>query len=45
MKYWSNIFAMAGAACIAVAFVDGSIYSFGCGVFMSFIGYKLWRTR
>ena len=45
MAYWSNIFGMAGAACIAVAFMEGSLYSFGCGLFMAYIGYELWREK
>jgi hypothetical protein len=45
MQYWSNILAMAGSACIAVAFIDGSLYVFGCGLVMAYTGYKLWRSQ
>lgn len=38
MQYWSNILAMAGSACIAVAFIDGSLYVFGCGLVMAYTG-------
>jgi hypothetical protein len=44
MAYWSNVLAMAGAVCIAVAFVNSSLYVFGCGLLMSYAGYKLWRA-
>ena len=45
MKYWSNILAMAGAACIAVAFINGNIYSFVWGIIMAYAGFKLWRVE
>ena len=46
MHYWSNVLAMAGAACIAVAFIDGRIYIFLCGLIMACGGYKLyWRAK
>ena len=44
MVYWSNVLAMAGAACIAVAFVNGSVYALSCGAFLAYVGYKLWRA-
>jgi hypothetical protein len=45
MEYWSNVLAMAGAACIAVAFVSGSVYNVICGSFLAYVGYKLWRVK
>jgi hypothetical protein len=45
MKYWSNVLAMAGAACIAVAFIEGRLYVFSCGLLLAYTGYKLWRVR
>ena len=45
MAYWSNVLAMAGAACIAVAFVNGSVYVLMCGLAFSYAGYKLWRSN
>ena len=45
MAYWSNILAMAGAACIAVAFINGSVYVLLCGLAFSYAGYKLWRVK
>ena len=45
MEYWSNVLAMAGSACIAVAFIEGSMYTFGCGILMAYTGYKLWRKK
>jgi hypothetical protein len=44
MKYWSNVLAMAGAACIAVAFIEGRLYVFSCGLFLAYAGYRLWRA-
>ena len=44
MEYWANILGMAGAACIAVAFIDGSFYAFMCGLLMAYTGYRLWRA-
>ena len=41
MKYWSNIFAMAGAACIAVAFIDSSLFSLFWGMTLAGVGYRL----
>lgn len=41
MRYWSNVLAMAGAACIAVAFLDGSLFSFFWGLALAFVGFKL----
>lgn len=41
MRYWSNVLAMAGAACIAVAFFDNSLYSLFWGVVLAYVGYKL----
>jgi hypothetical protein len=41
MKYWANVAAMAGAACIAVAFVEGRLYAFACGLFLTYVGYRL----
>lgn len=41
MKYWSNVFAMAGAACIAVAFIDASLFSFFWGGALAYVGYRL----
>ena len=43
MQYWSNVFAMAGAAMIAVAFVDNSLYTFSWGIVVAYVGYKLRR--
>lgn len=45
MEYWANILGMAGAACIAVAFIDGSFYAFMCGLLMAYTGYRLWRAK
>ena len=45
MAYWSNVLAMAGAACIAVAFVNGSVYVLACGLAFSYADYKLWRAK
>ena len=45
MEYWANILGMAGAACIAVAFIDGSSYAFMCGLLMAYTGYRLWRAK
>ena len=41
MKYWSNVFAMAGAACIAVAFINASLFSFFWGGALAYVGYRL----
>lgn len=43
MDYWSNVFAMAGSACIAVAFIDSSLFTFGWGIALAYVGYKLKR--
>jgi len=46
MPYWSNVPAMAGAACIAVAFVNGSVvYVLLCGLSLAYAGYRLWRVN
>lgn len=37
-QYWISIFAMAGSACIAVAFIDNSIYSMIWGVILVIVG-------
>ena len=41
MNYWTNIFAMTGSACLAVAFIELEIYTFICGLFCVYVGKKL----
>ncbi len=43
MQYWSNIFAMAGAACMAITFIEGEILPLFWGLLLAYTGYKLWR--
>ena len=45
MAYWANIFGMAGAACIAITFIDGQLLPLMWGVALSWVGYKLWRNK
>lgn len=45
MLYWSNVFATAGATCIAVAFIDGNKFAMLWGIVMAFYGYKLQNGR
>lgn len=43
MEYWVNVLAMAGSACIAVVFLDRTIYGLTCGMILSIAGYFFWR--
>lgn len=45
MHYWSNIFGMAGAACIAITFIDGNLLPLMWGMALSYAGYRLWRSH
>jgi hypothetical protein len=43
--YWRDVFAMAGAAACAVAFVEGKIAAFVFGSIATFAGLQLDRKR
>ena len=45
MEYWSGIFGMSGAACIAITFIDGNLLPLFWGVALSCVGYRLWRSK
>jgi hypothetical protein len=45
LEYWSNVLAMAGAACIAVAFISWSVYVLLWGIILAYAGFKLWRVE
>ena len=42
-KYWSSVFSMAGAACLAVAFIEGSSVSFFVGIIFCLYGLNFNR--
>ena len=42
-RYWAGIFGMTGAACLAVAFIEGSSLAFYAGIACSIYGLKLNR--
>lgn len=42
-RYWAGVFGMAGAACLAVAFVEGSSSALYAGIFCCLYGLKLNR--
>jgi len=44
-KYWSNVFAMAGAASLAVAFINGDPIAFYAGLGFCLYGLKLNREK
>ncbi|MDD2966602.1 MAG: hypothetical protein PHN64_03780 [Desulfovibrionaceae bacterium] len=42
-KYWSGIFGMAGAACLAVAFIELSALALGTGIIFCLYGLRFNR--
>ena len=44
-KYWSNVFAMAGSACLAVAFIQWDKFAAIVGVVFCLYGLKLNRRK
>lgn len=45
MEYWSGIFGMTGAACLAITFIEGSFLPLFWGSLLSIFGYGLWRCK
>jgi ABC-type transporter Mla maintaining outer membrane lipid asymmetry permease subunit MlaE len=43
--YWTNVFATAGAACLAVAFIEGNSIALIAGVFFCLYGLKVNRRQ
>ena len=41
--YWSGVFGTAGAACLAVAFMDQKMLAFIAGLISCFWGLRLYR--
>lgn len=42
-RYWAGIFGMTGAACLAVAFIEGSSLALYAGILCCLYGLKLNR--
>lgn len=45
MEYWANIFGMAGAACIAITFIEGHMLPLFWGLILAYVGFKMWRVK
>ena len=41
MKYWANFFGTAGAACVAVTFIEGQMLPLFWGFALDYVGYVL----